>query len=83
MKNTTLTVLFNAEKLDVLNYYLSKKQIDLQSELNDTLLHFYEKYVPSSTREYIDDKVAHESDAAEPPARSARAKANAEKASDP
>lgn len=74
MKNTTLTVVWNAEKLDVLNYYLAKKQIDLQTELNDTIRHLYEKNVPASTREYIDDKVEREGDAPEPPTKPVRPK---------
>lgn len=58
---------------------MQKKDLDLQTELNETLQRFYEKYVPASTREYIDDKVAREADAPEPPARQRPPKASAEK----
>lgn len=57
MKNTTLTITFNTEKLDALMFHMGKKDADLQAELNDTVQKLYEKYVPQSTREYIDDKV--------------------------
>ena len=60
MKNTTLTVTFNTEKLDALRFHMEKKDTDLQAELNDTVQKLYEKYVPQATREYIDDKVSRE-----------------------
>ena len=65
MKNATLTVTFNAEKLDALEFHMSRKDTDLQEELNDTVQKLYEKYVPQATREYIDDKVAREISARE------------------
>lgn len=60
MKNTTLTVTFNTEKLDALRFHMEKRDADLQAELNDTVQRLYEKYVPQATREYIDDKVSRE-----------------------
>lgn len=72
MKNTTLTLSFNTEKLDALTFHMSKKDTDLQEELNDTIQKLYEKYVPQATREYIDDKVARDAEAKERPRRPAR-----------
>ena len=46
MKNTTLTVIFNTEKLDALTFHMEKKSADLQAELNETIQKLYEKYVP-------------------------------------
>ena len=46
MKNTTLTVTFNTEKLDALTFHMEKKSADLQNELNETIQKLYEKYVP-------------------------------------
>ena len=46
MKNTTLTVTFNTEKLDALTFHMGKRDADLQTELNDTVQKLYEKYVP-------------------------------------
>ena len=60
MKNATLTVTFNAEKLDALEFHMSRKDTDLQEELNDTVQKLYEKYVPQATREYLDDKISRE-----------------------
>ncbi|WP_455437624.1 DUF6103 family protein [Hungatella hathewayi] len=68
-KNTTLTLSFNTEKLDALNFHMSKKEADLQSELNDTIQKLYEKYVPQATREYIEDKVRRETETKDRPRR--------------
>lgn len=65
MRNTTINVSFNTEKLDVLKFHMEKRDTDLQGELNDTVQKLYEKYVPQATREYIDDKVAREISARE------------------
>ena len=72
MKNATLTVTFNAEKLDALVFHMGKKEADLQEELNDTVQRLYEKYVPQTTREYIDDKVARDGGGREAVRRPAR-----------
>ena len=58
MKNTTLSITFNTDKLDALAFHMGKKDAQLQKELTETIQKLYEKYVPQSTREYIDDKVA-------------------------
>ena len=60
MKKATLTMSFNKEKLGALSYYMEKKEVDLQSELADTIQKLYEKYVPQPTREYIEDRIAKE-----------------------
>ena len=72
MKNTTLTVTFNTEKLDALTFHMGKRDADLQTELNDTVQKLYEKYVPQATREYIDDKVARDAAGRDRPRRPAR-----------
>lgn len=72
MKNTTLTITFNTEKMDALTFHMGKRDADLQAELNDTVQKLYEKYVPQATREYIDDKVAREAEAKERPRRPVR-----------
>ncbi len=72
MKNATLTVTFNAEKLDALEFHMSRKDTDLQEELNDTVQKLYEKYVPQATREYIDDKVVRDAAGRDRPRRPAR-----------
>ena len=60
MKNTTVTLTFNTERLDALIYHMGKKDSELNEELSDYLQKMYEKYVPQATREYLDDKIARE-----------------------
>lgn len=72
MKNTTLTLSFNTEKLDALTFHMGKKDADLQAELNETIQKLYEKYVPQATREYIDDKVIRDAEAKDRPRRPSR-----------
>lgn len=72
MKNTTLTLSFNTEKLDALTFHMGKKDADLQGELNGTIQKLYEKFVPQTTREYIDDKVARNAESKDRPRRLAR-----------
>ena len=57
MKNSTLTVTFDSEKLDALTYHMAKKDVDLKDELGDTIQKLYEKHVPQNTREYLEDKL--------------------------
>ena len=66
MKKTNLTISFETEKLDALNFYISKKDVDLQGELADTVQKLYEKYVPQPTREYLEDKLQREQKAVKP-----------------
>ena len=72
MKNTTLNVTFNTEKLDALVFHMGKKEADRQGELNDTIQKLYEKFVPQATREYIEDKITREAQAKERPRRPSR-----------
>ena len=37
MRNTTINVSFNTEKLDALKFHMEKRDTDLQGELNDTV----------------------------------------------
>ena len=71
MKNTTMTISFNTEKLDALTFHMGKRDADLQAELNDTVQKLYEKYVPQATRDYLDDRVTREA-ARERPRRPSR-----------
>ena len=72
MRMTTLMIRFNTEKLDALRFHMEKRDADLQAELNATMQKLYEKYVPQSTREYIDDKVVREASAKDRTRRSER-----------
>lgn len=72
MKNATLTITFDSEKLDALTYHMDKKEADLQGELNDTMKKLYEKHVPQTTREYIEDKIKRDAADKEKPKRPSR-----------
>ena len=53
MKNATITISVEQDKLKALQFYAGKKDANLQGELEDFLQKLYEKYVPAQTREYI------------------------------
>lgn len=55
MKKETITVGMDTEKLRATKRYMGKKDADLEQELCDQLQRLYEKYVPASVREYIDE----------------------------
>jgi hypothetical protein len=54
MKNATITISFEQDKLKALQFYADKKDANLQGELDDFLQKLYEKYVPAQTRDYIE-----------------------------
>ena len=66
MKQVNLTIVFDEEKLSALKRYMSKKELDLESEMTDALVKLYEKYVPAPVREYIDESDAPASAPARP-----------------
>lgn len=61
MKDTDITIIFNSEKLDALNFYMGKKESEVQRELEETVQNLYLKHVPAPTREYIEDRLERES----------------------
>lgn len=66
MKKATLTLTFEKEKLNALEFYMEKKDAELQNELSDAIQKLYEKYVPQPTREYIEDRIAKETKPTKP-----------------
>ena len=46
MRNTTINVSFNTEKLDALKFHMEKRDTDLQGELNLSLIHISEPTRP-------------------------------------
>ena len=48
MRNTTINVSFNTEKLDALKFHMEKMGYRSSGELNDTVQKLYEKYVPQA-----------------------------------
>ena len=55
MKKTSISIDMETEKLRALRFYTEKKETTLETELEDFLAKLYEKYVPSQTREYIEN----------------------------
>lgn len=55
MKKASITIQMDAEKLRAVTRYMEKKDADITQELEDQLQRLYEKFVPASVREYIDE----------------------------
>ena len=55
MKKESITIQMDGEKLRAVKRYMEKKDVDLTKELCDQLQRLYEKFVPASVREYIDE----------------------------
>ncbi len=54
MKNDSVTIGFDEEKLAALRLYLAQKQQTVEDELTASLDALYTKTVPSNVREFID-----------------------------
>lgn len=54
MKNETVTIRFEQERLKALQFYAAKKGGGLDAELDAFMEKLYEKYVPSAAKEYIE-----------------------------
>lgn len=67
MKKEAITIQMDAEKLRAVKRYMEKKDANLEQELCDSLQKLYEKYVPASVREYIDEGSEDTPAAATPP----------------
>ena len=56
MQKTDITLKFETEKLDALSYFLGKRNVTPQQELERKLDELYMEHVPADTREYLDSK---------------------------
>lgn len=56
MKKATITIVFDSEKLDALEFSLHKEHSSAQAYLESALNAAYEKTVPEPLREYLDSK---------------------------
>lgn len=63
MKKEAITIQMDAEKLRAVKRYMEKKDANLEKELGDSLQKLYEKYVPATVREYIDESANERSPA--------------------
>lgn len=58
MKKTNITLTFDDDKLDALEFSLCKEHSSVQSRMDDALKQLYEQAVPEAVREYLDSKAA-------------------------
>ena len=56
MKKVNITLAFDDEKLDALEFSLRKENTSVQSRMDEALKLLYEKTVPEPVREYLDSK---------------------------
>lgn len=56
MKQATVQISFDAEKLGAIQQYMGKKDAELQTELSEVMQKLYEKHVPAPVREYIENR---------------------------
>ena len=55
MKQATIQITFEEEKLRALRRYIAKRDSTLEAELQKAAQRLYEKVVPSAVQEYIRD----------------------------
>ena len=58
MKKVNITLAFDDEKLDALEFSLRKENTSVQAKMDEALRQLYEKTVPEPVREYLDSKAA-------------------------
>ena len=63
MKQETISISVDAEKLRATKKYMEKKELSIDKALADALQKLYEKHVPATVRDYIDETVDDESSA--------------------
>jgi len=56
LKKATLQISFDSEKLGALKQYMAKKEVSIETELDDVIQKLYEKHVPAPVREYIESR---------------------------
>lgn len=55
MKQSTIQISFDDEKLKALKRYIAKRDSTVEAELQKAIQRLYEKVVPPPVREYIDE----------------------------
>jgi hypothetical protein len=56
MKKTSVSVMYDDEKLNAIKLYMSQRDLDFKEELEKSVDALYAKYVPANVREFIDMK---------------------------
>lgn len=58
MKKANITMAFDEEKLNALEFSLKKEHSTVQKRLEEMLAQLYEQTVPAPVREYLDSRAA-------------------------
>ncbi len=58
MKKVEITISFEEEKLEALEFSLRKEKSSVQKKIQEELASLYEKSVPEAVREYLERKAA-------------------------
>lgn len=58
MKKVEITISFEEEKLEALEFSLRKEKSSVQKKIQEELAALYEKSVPEAVREYLERKAA-------------------------
>lgn len=58
MKKISITISFEDEKLDALEFSLKKENTSVQAKMDESLRQLYERTVPEPVREYLDSRAA-------------------------
>jgi len=66
MKQETISISMDAEKLRATKKYMQKKELSIEQELADAFRKLYEKHVPATVREYIDEMADDDNSAKKP-----------------
>jgi len=56
MKKTSVSIMYDDEKLNAIRMYMSQRDLDFKEELEKSVDSLYAKYVPANVREFIDMK---------------------------
>jgi hypothetical protein len=56
MKKTSVSIMYDDEKLNAIRLYMSQRDLDFKEELEKSVDSLYAKYVPANVREFINMK---------------------------
>ena len=66
MKQITISIQFDEEKIKALKRFTKKKNVDFTKELEECVERLYLKYVPIAVRDYIEESDEEESSNEQP-----------------
>ena len=56
MRKTSVSIMYDDEKLNAVKMYMEQRDLDFKEELEKSVDSLYAKYVPANVREFIDMK---------------------------